>query len=67
MQYGRKLDMKGDFTIEDAAGVLRKFLNELPEPVVPIDFYLRVRQLPYLGCLTLSSDMETHSSLRWRI
>jgi hypothetical protein len=44
--------MKGNFTIEDVAGVLRKFLDELPEPVVPIDFYPRVRRRPYLSCLT---------------
>ncbi|KAI8973519.1 Rho GTPase activation protein [Mycotypha africana] len=36
--YGRQLDWKG-FSVHDAANVLRRFLNYLPEPVITHNLY----------------------------
>ncbi|PWY75083.1 Rho GTPase activator [Aspergillus heteromorphus CBS 117.55] len=37
------LDWTG-YTVHDAANVLRRYLNQLPEPIVPLDFYERFRE-----------------------
>ncbi|ODV60922.1 RhoGAP-domain-containing protein, partial [Ascoidea rubescens DSM 1968] len=36
--YGKKLDWKG-YTVHDAASILRRFLNSLPEPIIPLNSY----------------------------
>jgi hypothetical protein len=36
------LDWSG-YTVHDAANVLRRYLNQLPEPIVPLNFYERFR------------------------
>lgn len=36
--YGKDLDWIG-FTVHDAANVLRRYLNNLPEPIIPLDLY----------------------------
>lgn len=36
--YGKKLDWDG-FTVHDAASLLRRYLNSLPQPVIPLDQY----------------------------
>ena len=41
-RYGKGLDWAG-FTVHDAANVLRRYLNLLPEPIVPLDLYDRFR------------------------
>ncbi|KAI9823775.1 MAG: hypothetical protein M1832_002332 [Thelocarpon impressellum] len=41
-RYGKGLDWTG-YTVHDAANILRRYLNQLPEPVVPLDFYERFR------------------------
>lgn len=41
-RYGKGLSWAG-YTVHDAANVLRRYLNDLPEPVVPLDFYERFR------------------------
>jgi len=41
-RYGKGLDWSG-YTVHDAANVLRRYLNQLPEPIVPLDFYERFR------------------------
>ncbi|TGZ81690.1 RhoGAP-domain-containing protein, partial [Ascodesmis nigricans] len=40
--YGKGLDWSG-YTVHDAANVLRRYLNQLPEPIVPLEFYTRFR------------------------
>jgi GTPase-activating protein SAC7 len=40
--YGKDLDWSG-YTVHDAANVLRRYLNQLPEPVIPLNFYERFR------------------------
>ncbi|CAG8242350.1 unnamed protein product [Penicillium salamii] len=41
-RYGKGLDWAG-YTVHDAANVLRRYLNQLPEPIVPLEFYERFR------------------------
>ncbi|KAG7129397.1 Rho-GTPase-activating protein 5 like [Verticillium longisporum] len=42
-RYGKGLDWDG-YTVHDAANVLRRYLNDLPEPVVPLDLYEKFRE-----------------------
>jgi hypothetical protein len=42
-RYGKGLDWSG-YTVHDAANVFRRYLNQLPEPIVPFDFYDRFRE-----------------------
>lgn len=42
-RYGKGLDWDG-YTVHDAANVLRRYLNQLPEPIVPLEFYERFRE-----------------------
>ncbi|KAI5811409.1 hypothetical protein DFH27DRAFT_26759 [Peziza echinospora] len=41
-KYGKGLDWTG-YTVHDAANVLRRYLNQLPEPIIPLEFYDRFR------------------------
>ncbi len=41
-RYGKGLDWTG-FTVHDAANILRRYLNQLPEPIIPLEFYRRFR------------------------
>ncbi len=49
-RYGKGLDWTG-YTVHDAANILRRYLNQLPEPIVPLGFYERFRAplRPYLA------------------
>ncbi|ORY84622.1 Rho GTPase activation protein [Leucosporidium creatinivorum] len=38
-RYGKDLDWTG-YSVHDAASVLRRYLNQMPEPVIPADLYL---------------------------
>lgn len=42
-KYGKGLDWTG-YSVHDAANVLRRYLNQLPEPIIPLNFYERFRQ-----------------------
>lgn len=41
-KYGKGLDWTG-YTVHDAANILRRYLNQLPEPIVPLTFYHQFR------------------------
>jgi hypothetical protein len=41
-QYGKGLDW-GHYTVHDAANILLRYLLQLPEPVVPLEYYERFR------------------------
>ncbi|KAF9363381.1 hypothetical protein BGX34_004288 [Mortierella sp. NVP85] len=43
-KYGSQLDWTG-FTIHDASNVFRRYLNHLPDPVVPLEFYEKFRDV----------------------
>ena len=51
--YGKQLDWDG-FNVHDAANVFRRYINHLPEPIVPFDYYFAFRKplgtspLPFL-------------------
>ncbi|EPS45247.1 hypothetical protein H072_776 [Dactylellina haptotyla CBS 200.50] len=42
-KYGKGLDWTG-YTVHDAANILRRYLNQLPEPIIPLDYYDKFRQ-----------------------
>lgn len=42
-RYGRGLDWTG-YTVHDAANLLRRYLNQLPEPIIPLAMYPRFRE-----------------------
>ena len=42
-RYGKGLDWTG-YTVHDAANILRRYFNQLPEPIIPLDFYPRFRE-----------------------
>ncbi|KAK5124715.1 hypothetical protein LTR85_001428 [Meristemomyces frigidus] len=42
-RYGKGLDWAG-YTVHDAANILRRYFNQLPEPIIPLEFYERFRQ-----------------------
>lgn len=42
-RFGKGLDWTG-YTVHDAANILRRYFNQLPEPIIPLDFYERFRQ-----------------------
>ncbi|KAI9767054.1 MAG: hypothetical protein M1839_004644 [Geoglossum umbratile] len=41
-RYGKGLDWTG-YTVHDAANILRRYLNQLPEPIIPLNFYDQFR------------------------
>lgn len=41
-RYGKGLNWTG-YTVHDAANILRRYLNQLPQPIVPLTFYERCR------------------------
>ena len=42
-RYGKGLDWTG-YTVHDAANILRRYFNQLPEPIIPLNFYERFRE-----------------------
>ncbi|KAJ8105139.1 hypothetical protein OPT61_g10359 [Boeremia exigua] len=42
-RYGKGLDWTG-YTVHDAANILRRYFNHLPEPIIPLDSYDSFRQ-----------------------
>ncbi|KIW41070.1 uncharacterized protein PV06_06665 [Exophiala oligosperma] len=57
-RYGKGLDWTG-YTVHDAANILRRYLNQLPEPIVPLDFYERFRE-PLRKTQIQGPDGEMH-------
>jgi len=41
--YGKSLDWDG-FNVHDAANVFRRYINHLPEPIIPYDYYFAFRK-----------------------
>ncbi|EKG16805.1 hypothetical protein MPH_06008 [Macrophomina phaseolina MS6] len=42
-RYGKGLDWTG-YTVHDAANILRRYFNQLPEPIIPLEFYELFRE-----------------------
>jgi hypothetical protein len=49
-RYGKGLDWTG-YTVHDAANIFRRYLTQLPNPVIPLEFYDRFRE-PLRGQLS---------------
>lgn len=67
-RFGKGLDWSG-FNVHDAANVLRRYLNNLPEPIIPLQYYEQFRDplrerpriVEYLGMH--SSIVQNNNSL----
>lgn len=46
-RYGKGLDWTG-YTVHDAANLLRRYLNQLPDPMIPMETYYKFRT-PLMG------------------
>ena len=42
-RYGKGLDWTG-YTVHDAANIFRRYINQLPQPIVPLEFYEKFRE-----------------------
>ncbi|KAL1606365.1 GTPase activating protein (GAP) for Rho1p [Paraconiothyrium brasiliense] len=42
-RWGKGLDWSG-YTVHDAANILRRYFNQLPEPIIPLQYYDSFRQ-----------------------
>ncbi|KAK6329709.1 hypothetical protein TWF696_003576 [Orbilia brochopaga] len=62
-KYGKTLDWTG-YTVHDAANILRRYLNQLPEPIIPLDYYDRFRQpLQGQGTIDEAEAIRTYQRL----
>ena len=59
-KYGKGLDWTG-YTVHDAANVLRRYLNQLPQPIVPLEFYERFRDPLRHHQTQAIGDTEAHA------
>ena len=63
-RYGKGLDWTG-YTVHDAANILRRYLNQLPQPIVPLEYYeqfrdpLRSQQAQAVGDIEAASNGNT--------
>ncbi|KAK9458385.1 hypothetical protein V1511DRAFT_508469 [Dipodascopsis uninucleata] len=59
--FGRDIDWTG-YTVHDAANILRRYLNNLPEPVIPLEYFDKFR-VPFISSKGKSSQSSgyTHS------
>lgn len=72
-RYGKGLDWTG-YTVHDAANILRRYFNQLPEPIIPLEFYERFRdplknhQAQAVGVMDAQSptigDFDQESAIR---
>ena len=62
-RYGKGLDWTG-YTVHDAANILRRYFNQLPEPIIPLEFYedfrdpLRNHQAQAVGAMDHQAPSE---------
>ncbi|RVD81661.1 uncharacterized protein DFL_009513 [Arthrobotrys flagrans] len=62
-KYGKGLDWAG-YTVHDAANILRRYLNQLPEPIIPLDYYDKFRQpLSIGGTIDDAEAIKTYQRL----
>ncbi|KAJ6257955.1 hypothetical protein Dda_7745 [Drechslerella dactyloides] len=62
-KYGKGLEWTG-YTVHDAANILRRYLNQLPEPIIPLDYYDRFRQpLQGQGTIDEAEAIRTYQRL----
>ncbi|KAK9314525.1 hypothetical protein V1524DRAFT_137534 [Lipomyces starkeyi] len=56
--FGHNIDWTG-YTVHDAASLLRRYLNGLPEPIIPLEFYDGFRS-PFIHPLTQTKQFKKH-------
>ncbi|KAK9375729.1 uncharacterized protein V1513DRAFT_430703 [Lipomyces chichibuensis] len=56
--FGYNIDWTG-YTVHDAASLLRRYLNSLPEPIIPLRFYDDFRS-PFIHPLTQTKQFKKH-------
>ncbi|KAK9488355.1 hypothetical protein V1527DRAFT_166621 [Lipomyces starkeyi] len=56
--FGHNIDWTG-YTVHDAASLLRRYLNGLPEPIIPLEFYDGFRS-PFIHPLTQVKQFKKH-------
>ncbi|KAF3931972.1 hypothetical protein ABW20_dc0102397 [Dactylellina cionopaga] len=62
-KYGKGLDWAG-YTVHDAANILRRYLNQLPEPIIPLDYYDKFRHpLQGQGTIDEPDAIKTYQRL----
>lgn len=54
--YGKNIDWSL-YTVHDAANILRRYLNNLPEPIIPLEFYEKFRA-PLLSFPTILEHLQ---------
>lgn len=59
--YGKDLDWS-PYTVHDAANLLRRYLNNLPEPIVPLGFYEKFRN-PLLSSPCVVGHLQGGNSI----
>lgn len=59
--YGKDLDWS-PYTVHDAANLLRRYLNNLPEPIVPLEFYEKFRN-PLLSSPCVVGHLQGGNSI----
>ncbi|CAA20323.2 Rho-type GTPase activating protein Rga5 [Schizosaccharomyces pombe] len=57
--YGRSFDWEG-YTVHDAANVFRRFINLMPEHVIPLEYYERFREPMTIPNLTDNERVEMY-------
>ncbi|KAK9355701.1 hypothetical protein V1523DRAFT_423905 [Lipomyces doorenjongii] len=57
-EFGHNIDWTG-YTVHDAASLLRRYLNGLPEPIIPLEFYDGFRS-PFIHPLTQTKQFKKH-------
>jgi GTPase-activating protein SAC7 len=71
-RYGKGLDWTG-YTVHDAANILRRYINQLPEPIIPLEFYQRFRdplrnhQSQAVGSMDGQTPSQGAFDLTWAI
>lgn len=65
--YGKGLDWSG-YTVHDAAAILIRYLQRLPESIIPIDMYEAFQNplKPYQGCRSMMPHIQTSLTDEYR-
>ncbi|OAD75300.1 hypothetical protein PHYBLDRAFT_38351 [Phycomyces blakesleeanus NRRL 1555(-)] len=61
-QYGLQFDWIG-YTVHDAASVMRRFLNHLPEPVITLDYYRPFKDTMAMSFASTEAKIEAFQTL----
>ncbi|OBZ88445.1 Rho-GTPase-activating protein 5 [Choanephora cucurbitarum] len=60
--YGAQLNWRG-YSVHDAANLMKRFLNFLPEPVITLDYYEKMKSTALKDCQDLDKKIEEIQSI----